>query len=752
MTALRPESTPDSRAKLNPRIALSAVLVTSAVLFAGIPRLSIDSSIASMTVEGDPDHATHDRFTKIFGSDEVLSIAIPFDDPFSPEALRLQRRISDRLAALPDVERVDSLATVDDISGAGSELSIQPLLPAGPITAETSRHVAIRAFSNSAWPGVLIASHRDAAAIQVQLLDSSGALKRRSVTMGEIEKILREELQAKPYYLAGHPFMKSEIASAITDGLASLLPACVLLMSATLLMTLDWRTAIAVLSLVLLAPAWMLGAMGWARLPLTAISNSGPAILLALATASFLHLPSAVATALAAGRDRDTALAAAVTATSRPVFLAGLTTLAGFSSLALSSVPIIRHFGLSLALGVLSVMVLALVAMPAALTLRLRNPEPVAFTGRVPIQAALRLIAGITSGRPRTVIAIAALLAIASAFCALNLRVDSSGPNKFGRHSRFRLSSDFYRTHFSGDVLENLYLAGPPGTFLDPDILGAMKHFEAAATGFPDVDKAVSVRQFIELLNKEFTGGNASSEYLPSDSNQVAQLLFLFESDSDELSQLIAPDYSAARIVLHASVPSSRASDDLRKRLRRLADHFLAAVPERDVVSTEILLSRAADRIALEQLRSTSVALVVIVAMIGLSFRSAKRAALMILPNLLPILLNLAVMSILQIPLSEATSIISATALGIAVDSSVHLVSASSTRGRSPRQAAIRGLITVGQPVVLAALVVIAGFLVLGASGFQAVSQLGLFTSTTMVYCLLADLFVMPAQVSLFGT
>ena len=121
----------------------------------------------------------------------------------------------------------------------------------------------------------------------------------------------------------------------------------------------------------------------------------------------------------------------------------------------------------------------------------------------------------------------------------------------------------------------------------------------------------------------------------------------------------------------------------------------------------------------------------------------------MVLPNALPLVMNLGFMSLAGFALSDATSIISATALGIAVDSTVHILNEiyrQEKNGASRKDAVHKAIQTTGRPVVVTSLIVIIGFLILMFSEFGSIVELGTLTALTMFYCLIGDLFVLPAQ------
>jgi uncharacterized membrane protein YdfJ with MMPL/SSD domain len=218
--------------------------------------------------------------------------------------------------------------------------------------------------------------------------------------------------------------------------------------------------------------------------------------------------------------------------------------------------------------------------------------------------------------------------------------------------------------------------------------------------------------------------------------------------DLDDFDELVDPSYRNARIVMYAAVRSSRDSAELRRQLVSLGNaHF----PDQsiEVLSTEILLSQAADALVSEQALSFLMALVLILVLVAVSLGTTLGARVLLLPNLMPIAITLGGMALLEMPVNQSTAVIGVVALGIAVDGTVHLLDAAirSRRIHGDGDAGIvLGLETAGRPIIITGAVVIAGFLVLMASDFRIVSELGGLIASTMALCLVADLILVPAQ------
>ncbi|MDF1663747.1 MAG: MMPL family transporter, partial [Planctomycetota bacterium] len=126
-------------------------------------------------------------------------------------------------------------------------------------------------------------------------------------------------------------------------------------------------------------------------------------------------------------------------------------------------------------------------------------------------------------------------------------------------------------------------------------------------------------------------------------------------------------------------------------------------------------------------------------------FRSPKLALLSVAPNLLPLLLILAIMSLVGIPLKLGTSIVFTIVFGIAVDDTVHFVSSLYYKGDHGPEAINETLRGTGTAMVLTSLVLCLGFSVLAASHFKANRDFGLLVALTMILALVADLVMLPA-------
>ena len=132
------------------------------------------------------------------------------------------------------------------------------------------------------------------------------------------------------------------------------------------------------------------------------------------------------------------------------------------------------------------------------------------------------------------------------------------------------------------------------------------------------------------------------------------------------------------------------------------------------------------------------------------ALRSLTLGALAMIPNLLPILVVLALMPVLDIPLDVGTVMLAGVALGLVVDDTTHFLYRLKEQRREVsdvREAIARAMTLSGRPIVFTSLVLALGFPVLVLASFNPVTNFGILAGMVIVLALIFDLVVLPALV-----
>jgi predicted RND superfamily exporter protein len=405
----------------------------------------------------------------------------------------------------------------------------------------------------------------------------------------------------------------------------------------------------------------------------------------------------------------------------------------------------VRDVGGFGALGVLLVLAATLTASPAGLTLWpiRRAPQPLQAWLRGPGAA---LTSAFIERRAGAIVGASLLLAGVAGVGAARLNVETDVVVWFQADEPIRIAYDRIRERLSGISPMNLVISVPEtSSASEPELVLALANLTAHLEELPEVGKALSVADPLRQLHGGFA--DDPTQPVPDRLDLIEQYLLLLES-VEQLGDVITDDRRHANVLLRLD---NNGSEHLLRVASEAESWWQAnGVDGHGLRATGIMyeFARAEDEIAMGQIRGLLFAVAAIGALLLLTFRSAKLAALALVPNAVPVLVAFGVMGAFGIALDAGTVLVGNLAFGIAVDNTVHVAvrfQAARAEGLDPSRSLGVTLSNVLSPIVSTTIAVTVGFLVLGLSGFTFTRNLGLLTSGIMVLCLAADVFLLPA-------
>jgi predicted RND superfamily exporter protein len=253
--------------------------------------------------------------------------------------------------------------------------------------------------------------------------------------------------------------------------------------------------------------------------PLSIISTILPIILIAIGSAYGIQIISHYydEAALRRGMSRDEhreLVFAVMRKMGWPVFLAALTTFAGFASFCFTTVVPIREFGVFSSFGVLASFVVVVLLVPSLLLIR--GPERIAGLkvaareGYSVPRAEDRLSAAVADAfaaaakRRALILAVAAVGALASLAGLSRLVIDNVMVEYFKSDSDVARADAFIRDRFGGSKTLSVVVSNPaPGEVLRPDVLEAMDGLSAFIRDkVPEVGKTISFTDLVKRVNQ----------------------------------------------------------------------------------------------------------------------------------------------------------------------------------------------------------------------------------------------------------
>jgi hypothetical protein len=329
----------------------------------------------------------------------------------------------------------------------------------------------------------------------------------------------------------------------------------------------------------------------------------------------------------------------------------------------------------------------------------------------------------------------------------------------FDETIEFRRDSDYSAKNLTGVYYIDYALGTEEsGGISDPEYLANVAEFSQYLRSQPEVIHVQTISDTFKRLNKNMHGDDPAWQRLPEERNLAAQYLLLYEMSLPyglDLNNQIDVDKSATKISVTIKTLSSNeviAFDDAT--IRWLEENM----PSIKVYngSPTIMFAHLGKRNINSMLTGTSIALVLISAVLIFFLGSLKYGFISLLPNLTPALAAFGIWGMTVAEVGIGLSIVTGMTLGIVVDDTVHFLSkylrARREKGLNAEDAVRYAFNNVGLALLVTSVVLVAGFMILAQSHFYLNSSMGLLTSVVIMLALIIDLTLLPALLMKFSS
>lgn len=741
----------------HPAAALVLLAALTAAICAGIPRLETQAGYRTFLGAGHPVLRELDATVQRFGG------GLPFaavwscaessacDSVFDRASLAMAHDVARALESTPGVRRVDGPATSPLLFPVFLELpEVRRLAPDGEPAADIA-DLAERARVDPLWAGQIVSPDGLSGALLVHL-DGSDPVVGARVLAALRARLAPYEAAGFRFNLVGGPVEFVVAGAELARNAARIVPLMVAVVAAVLVFLFrSWWEAAVTLASVGLAVAWSLGLMGWLGWPQNSLSQALPPLVLVIGVCDAMHLLASAARgdrAAGAGRSaREESLLAAVHEVGRPCVLTTLTTAAGFASFAASGLESFVRFGCIAAFGVCAALLLCFTLLPVlAARIPARRPRAPDSTARW--ERGLEGLAALAQRHARVLLCSTLALCLLGAWGFARLRVDASFEDLYGADSQVvrwvRAASSQLR---APETLE-VALTPPPGTpAFDPAALRVVEGVEGLA-GLEGLGAALSVLTPMRELHRLVHGGPLPLDGSDPEGERARHMLRLLRFEDPELVGLFLDENGGYRVSFQSQKLPQAALRQLLAEVRGRVASLLPPGWSATVTGPLAVVGAMIDEIRATQLRSFALAALLVLGIVALYFRSLPVAGMALVTALLPVLLALGAMGLAGIPLDVGTAMVAAVLLGLAVDDSIHLLTAYRRHrgtGEDPERAVGAAVRDVGRALVTSSAALAAGFLVLALAPWQSLASFGYVAAVAVAGALAAALLVLPA-------
>ena len=584
--------------------------------------------------------------------------------------------------------------------------------------------------------------------------------------------------------------IEDEYKEAIESGMAPLIGLALLLIAGLILLFLrTFSDLLITLTGLVFSLTWIVGAEGWLGPnglgwigPPSSLSAMVPIIVISLTVDYAIQAVSHYREQRGEGESVLQAVRIGLRNVAIPLLLAAVTTIASFLSTLFSPIGVIGDFGIVAGLGVGLSLIVMLTLVPAGRTIVDRRREargtlapPRSVSSALPgIERAAEMLGKALARRPAPYLIVVLGVTIWLGFSATGLKSEFSIRDVLPRDGNVlddmesleeavggstELASVLVRAEatetrtllnvrdladaFADEQRRPSAAAGPmaptyesfvrdwthdsgvPGDKYDPELAAL---FREASAGV-QIDPVLMEEFLTQLGEKE----PALATVLVDNPDGTDAILLQFPIYSDD---------SEAAALIQEEIEALWSGDD--------GSITATSVGISSVTVTDQITARQTEAIT----TTVAVALGILTLFFWVTVRRPVLGFVAVGPIVLVLIWVLGTMALLGIPYSLITSIITALAIGIGVDYTIHMIhryQEEFSRVRNPEKAAVRTLATTGSALLGSALTTALGFGVLVFSPLQGLSQFGITAAITIGYSLLVSILVVPPAMTVWG-
>ncbi|WP_413292378.1 outer membrane lipoprotein-sorting protein [Bdellovibrio sp. HCB185ZH] len=715
---------------------IGVIIITLASLFA-LPKLTTQYSLKQFLPKDNALLKLDEKSRQTFQLSEVQPFIITAKvnkdngDWFNQSKISDLEQLTDLVSNFPGVRTALSLATVQGAISNENGLSVGPLLKNVPVQNWKSETLA-----NPIIAPTLISKDGKTASIIVSI----NRLNTHELTA------LRQNLQvtaaaALPFadvQLGGTPAVQTDVGQLLQTELRNFVVlgfvACFIVLA---LIFSNFSPLIISFIVIVCANILVVAVMALVGLPFSILSTTIPILTTVDVVSLCIHtlLRYAEEKKAAPEKSHEDLVMTTLKAILKPNMIASLTTMIGFLSLLTTNVPLIREYGVTAAISIITGWIVTTILL-FPLLLFLKGPQAREWAWA---KARWGLYLFRRSGLWTMGIIIVSLgLALKGHSLSWSARLFDDLP----QNHQVRLSTETIDRELGGMIPVDIEIAGSQDSWNDPKLIERLDALSADLRQTKGIGSVVSLPDLVAAASFQHSR-------LPASRSSTAEIFFLYSlSNESPLKNFLNADSSKTRVSVRTQDLPGNELHDLVQVVREKTEKAFPGmgVQVTGMGSTIHSLNNDLSHELIFGFWQSMLAIVVVLVFV---FKSLRWSLVACIPNLVPPAALLGFLAISETPIKPSVAIIFSIALGLAFNNTVYLLSRLRVMQKNTKSGNLdieKALWLEGNPCLISSLTLLAGFSVFMASYFAMNRIFGFYMLLSMLAGLVGDLILLPTM------
>lgn len=753
------------------RVAVVTVLGLATLILTYFAALvEVKTVFADMLPSTHPYVKVHEKFADTFGGSNMVTIMVEAKngDVFDPAILEKVQTLTLDLRTVSAVNpfQIISLASkkLKEVRASTDNIETKPLMwPDVPKTEAELQELKAAVVRNPLVYGTYVSTDMKATLITVDFIDR---LVDYGVVFKEINDLVAKVKDDRvSVHVVGDPILFGWVNHHLPETLHLVLATAALVAALLFLFTRTWRNTILPMLAGLVSAIWALGVIKLCGIHFEPLVIVVAVLISARAVSHSVQIVNRFdeeVDAIESGREKcEDAARLALLDMFRPGMLGIIADAGCMAVVALSPIPLLQKLTLLSVVWVFTLSVSAVILTPVLLSWG-RHPKGFAH----PVDTApllhkfLGFCAWVATSRARyAVLGIAAAVFTFSAYYAFNLKIGDANPGSpiLWPDAPYNMDSAAINDRFRG-VDRMFVVVGDDnrGFVKKTEVLENINQFQRFMTAQPEIGGSVSIADVVPTVNRIMHEGNPRYYELGGSETTNGSLMYLFESVSEpgDLDRLVDTSYENASVTLFFRDRQGETIRTAVARIKEFVERHPLTEGSYQLAGGVVGVMAAVNEIILSgQIEAIALALVVLVIICSIVYRSTIAGMVFMAPVILSNTITFSVMAYLDIGMNINTVPVAALGIGLGVDYAFYIadrIKEELALGKDAVTATTIALHSTGLGVVITALVLIIAVMLWWVSSLRFQAEMALLMGIWLAVSASSALLLMPSMLFVF--
>jgi uncharacterized protein len=512
------------------------------------------------------------------------------------------------------------------------------------------------------------------------------------------------------------------------------------------------------LATVIIAIVGVLGIMQLFGKSLDVMTTLLPTILFVVGMSDAVHIMNKYIEELRKGQPKLNAIKTTFREVGIATFLTSITTAVGFITLMMVPIKPMQEFGMYTAIGVVLAFGVAILFLPAILSLIKKPKISVKNVKELFWNKILSKSFIYTIKNPIKILIVYGVIIALSIIGIFQLKIDYHLLEDLSEKNPLQQDFRFFENNYSGirPFEMSISVKDTSSNIFDHEVMVEMDKIESYLYNEYKAGFIFSPVAIIKSANKAIHSGNSKYYKIPDSISDYNKLKNKIEKLNlkGKLDKIVRSNQKECRFTGKMDDIGSAKANEINIHFKRFFQSKVnTQLIDYKMTGTALLVDKNNEFLATNMIAGLSIAFLLIALIMGAIFKSIKMAFISLIPNVIPLAIIGGLMGFFGTTINMSTSIIFTIAFGIAVDDTIHFLSKfkiETAKHNSFFIALKRTYLSTGKAIVLTTLILCGGFISLIFSDFKSTFLIGLYVSSILFIAVITDLFLLPVLLMIF--